>query len=301
MRDIHARIIATPTCNPSAGHVRWDPVKSIWWTGMTVAWIIGGTIWFSGGAVVAFFVACTVILCGGHSIGMHRRLIHESFNCPHWLTLIGVWLGTLVGLGGPRTMMHSHDLRDWAQRQPACHPYLSQSHRPLRDFWWQIHGRLRLDHPPEFEASALYRECRVMQFLQATSFFQQIPVAYLLWVVGGPGFVAWAVCGRISVSIFGHWAVGWVAHNQGHRDFHNDGHSTQGHNVRGFGLITFGEAYHNNHHAFPESARLGLFPDQPDPGWWVLRGLQKIGLVWDVIEPDMTDIKNMTQARLSHP
>lgn len=287
MRDIHARIIVTPAGDPVTGQVRWDPVKSLWWSGMTLGWIIGGTLWFSWGAVAAFFVACMVVLCGGHSIGMHRRLIHESFDCPHGLTLIGVWLGTLVGLGGPRTMMHTHDLRDWAQRQPDCHAYLRHGHRPLRDFGWQVHCSLQLDHPPGFVPSALYRDSRVIQILQSSAFLQQIPVALLVWAIGGLGWVAWAVCGRVSVSIFGHWAIGWVAHNQGHRDFHNHGHCTQGHNVRGFGLITFGEAYHNNHHAFPESARLGLFPGQPDPGWWVLQTLRKVDLVWDVVEPDV--------------
>lgn len=48
------------------------------------------------------------------------------------------------------------------------------------------------------------------------------------------------------------------------------------------GLVTFGEAWHDNHHAFPRSAKLGLLPGQPDPGWWVLRALERAGLVWDV-------------------
>lgn len=284
MRDIAARIVPTPGCDPVAGRVRWDPVKSLWWSGLTALWLIGGTIWFSWGAVAVFLASCILILCGGHSIGMHRRLIHESFDCPPWLTVIGVWLGTLVGLGGPRTMMQIHDLRDWAQRQSDCHPYLRHGGAPAKDFWWQVHCSLTLDKPPGFQPSDLYSASCAMRWLQATAFLQQIPIALLLWIMGGPGFVAWAIGGRVSISIFGHWAVGWVAHNHGHRDFHNEGHCTQGHNVRGFGLITFGEAYHNNHHAFPESARLGLFPNQPDPGWWVLMMLQRIGLVWNVVE-----------------
>ncbi|WP_298912983.1 acyl-CoA desaturase [uncultured Algimonas sp.] len=289
MRDIMERIRVTPGCDPVAGCVRWDPVKSLWWSAMTAGWIVGGALRFSWGAVGAFLVACAVVLCGGHSLGMHRRLIHESFDCPHWLTLAGAWLGTLVGLGGPRTMMHTHDLRDWAQRQPDCHPYLRHGHGPWRDFWWQVHGRLVLDSPPSFRPSALYRDSRALQFLQAGAFAQQLPVAAALFLIGGPGWVAWAVCGRVSLGIFGHWAVGWVAHNptpqrwQSGR-FHNAGHCTQGRNVRGFGLITFGEAYHNNHHAFPESARLGLLPGQPDPGWWVLCALRRMGLVWNVNE-----------------
>ncbi len=287
-RDIDDRIIPGTNADPCAGRVRWDPVRSIWWTAMTIGWVVGGTIWFSWSAVAVFLIACTFVLCGGHSLGMHRRFIHESFDCPAWLTALGVWLGTLVGLGGPRTMMRAHDLRDWAQRQSDCHPYLRHGRGRWHDFLWQVHGRLELDNPPHHEMSPLYRASRFMQLLQATALLQQIPVALVLLWLGGPGWVAWGVCGRVSIAIFGHWAVGWHAHNAGHhahpRNHHNHGHCTQGHNVRGFGLITFGEGYHNNHHAFPESARLGLRDDQPDPGWWVLCALRRVGLVWNINE-----------------
>jgi stearoyl-CoA desaturase (delta-9 desaturase) len=48
-----------------------------------------------------------------------------------------------------------------------------------------------------------------------------------------------------------------------------------------------GEAWHNNHHAFPGSARLGLKEGEADPGWWVLSTLGRFGLVWDVKTPEM--------------
>jgi len=47
-----------------------------------------------------------------------------------------------------------------------------------------------------------------------------------------------------------------------------------------------GENWHNNHHAFPGSAKLGLEPGQVDPGWWVLSGLKKVGLVSNLITPE---------------
>jgi stearoyl-CoA desaturase (delta-9 desaturase) len=53
------------------------------------------------------------------------------------------------------------------------------------------------------------------------------------------------------------------------------------------GLITMGEAWHNNHHAFPASARLGLRPGENDPGWWVLLALSRVGLVWNLKTPDV--------------
>ncbi|WP_225139825.1 MULTISPECIES: hypothetical protein [unclassified Bradyrhizobium] len=46
-----------------------------------------------------------------------------------------------------------------------------------------------------------------------------------------------------------------------------------------------GENWHNNHHAYPGSAKLGLLPGQVDPGWWLIRSLEAIGLVWNVRTP----------------
>ena len=68
----------------------------------------------------------------------------------------------------------------------------------------------------------------------------------------------------------GHWLVGYFAHNRGPRSWHIEGAGVQGYNVPYCGLITMGEAWHNNHHAFPGSARLGLRDGETDPGWWVL-------------------------------
>lgn len=60
------------------------------------------------------------------------------------------------------------------------------------------------------------------------------------------------------------------------------GAAVQGRNIRLTSLLTMGESWHNNHHAFPGSARLGLFPGEWDPGWWTLVVLQKLGLVWEI-------------------
>ena len=52
--------------------------------------------------------------------------------------------------------------------------------------------------------------------------------------------------------------------------------------VPGISLLTMGEAWHNNHHAFPGSARLGLRTSQFDPGWWALIALRTLGLAWNL-------------------
>jgi stearoyl-CoA desaturase (delta-9 desaturase) len=64
-----------------------------------------------------------------------------------------------------------------------------------------------------------------------------------------------------------------------------DGASAQGYNVPYAGFITMGEAYHNNHHAFPSSAKLGLLPGQVDLGWWLIRTFEALGLASNVKTP----------------
>lgn len=252
---------------------------------MLIGWIVAGTIWFSWSAVLVFVLISAVMLCLGHSLGMHRKLIHESFECPLWLERVFVYLGTLVGLGGPFGMMVMHDMRDWAQRQRACHPFLSHQSGIMRDFWWQLHCKLHLDHPPEYRVPQRIAQDRFYWFVEWSWMLQQLPLALVLFALGGVGWVAWGICGRVTVSVFGHWLIGYFAHNDGHRDWHVRGAAVQGFNIRGFGLLTFGECWHNNHHAFPSSARLG-HAGQMDPGWRVLKGLEWVGLVRNLNQPE---------------
>ena len=282
------RIDFAADADPVRGTVRWSPVKSLWWTAMTLLWLTLGTAYFSPSAVLVFVALCAVTLCLGHSLGMHRLLIHGAFEAPRWVERTLVYLGTLVGLGGPMTMMLNHDTRDWAQRRPRAHDFLTHGRGLARDFWWQLHCKLHLERPPAFHFPARLLDDPFMRTLQATSMLQQAPLALALFALGGWGWVAWGVCGRVSVSILGHWLVGWFAHNErgGARDWHLEGASAQGYNVPRLGLVTFGECWHNNHHAFPGSARLGLREGQTDPGWWVLRGMERVGLASNLRTPE---------------
>ena len=115
---------------------------------------------------------------------------------------------------------------------------------------------------------------------------QQLPWALLFFVIGGWAWVFWGICSRVSISVFGHWLIGHFAHNDGHRDWHVAGAAVQGFNVPFAALLTMGESWHNNHHAYPGSAKLGLAPGQWDPGWWVLKALEKVGLVAGLVTPE---------------
>ena len=282
---VDERIDAKNGANAMLGKVRWSASKSLWFIGMLCGWLTFGIAYFSWSAVWLFLATSIVTLCGGHSLGMHRKFIHQSFSCAVWLEWIGVYLGTLVGLGGPRTMMFTHDMRDWAQRQDKCHAFLSHQSGVLKDHFWQLHCKLEFTCSPEMRWPDSCARGSFYYFLQRTSMLQQLPWAILFYTIGGLGWVAWGICGRVVVSIFGHWAIGYRAHNVGKQDWIVEGAAVQGHNVAFAGLISFGECWHNNHHAFPGSARIGLLSGQWDPGWWTLQALSKIGLVSKMTVP----------------
>lgn len=279
------RMVAIAGCDAIEGRVHWSPAKSIWTAAMTMTALILGPLTISWDAVSLFVVTSAVTLCAGHSVGMHRLLIHRSFAVPLWLEHTLVYLGTLVGMAGPFGMIAAHDIRDWAQRQAACHDLYAHRRWFLIDAWWQMHCVLRLDRPPEFAIEPKVRNDRFYRFLERSWMLQQAPSALLFYALGGWGWVIWGVPVRIAVSLTGHWLVGHLAHRRGHQGWRVDGVAVQGYNIRNIGLITFGESWHGNHHAFPDSARLGIERGQWDPGWWLIRVLQALGLAWEVKQP----------------
>ncbi|MBV1909522.1 MAG: acyl-CoA desaturase [Kangiellaceae bacterium] len=246
---------------------------------------MGGVLTFSIEALVVFVSTMLVTLCLGHSLGMHRKLIHQSYGCPRWLEYVNVHLGVLVGLAGPRGMMQTHDMRDWAQRQSECHDYFSHQQPMLIDAFWQLHCEVELDNPPIFKPELSFENDVVYRWMEKSWMWQQLPWAIVLFVAGGIPWVIWGICVRVAVCVTGHWLIGYFAHNEGDRDWKVEGAAVQGFNIRFCSLITMGESWHNNHHAFPGSALLGLEKGQADPGWWVLLFFQKLGLTWELKLP----------------
>jgi len=278
-------IFDTPGCDASIGQVGWDPVRSPWNGGMLAASLLCAPVMASWGAMTACIILTGGSLLLGHSVGFHRRLIHRSFECPRWLDYILAWIGTAVGMGGPLWMIRTHDLRDWAQRQADCHDYLAHRRPMLVDAWWQLHCRLKLVRPPRFDLGAT-GEDRFYRFLDATWIAQQLPIALLLFAIGGWGWVVWGICVRVSLSVTGHWFVGHLAHRRGPQSWLVQGAGVQAHDVPWAAIPTMGEAWHNNHHAFPGSARIGLYPGQSDWGYRFIQALERLGLAWNIVLPD---------------
>ena len=271
--------------DPVNGVVVWDAPRSLWNNAMLFSAIILAPLTFEWSALAAFLALSAVTLCAGHSVGIHRLLIHRSFDCPKWLERFLVYLGVLVGMGGPFWTIRFHDMRDWAQRQPDCH-WLMRHEKPLlAEGFYYLNYRLALREPPGFDPGPSVSDDPFYVFLQRTWMAQQMPLAVILFLLGGWSWVVWGVPLRVAACTTMHWMISYFAHTRGPQDWTVDGAVIQAHNVSWFAIPTMGEAWHNNHHAFPSSARHGLYPGQVDLGWLFIRGLERLGLAWDIKLP----------------
>ncbi|MER9615770.1 acyl-CoA desaturase [Mesorhizobium sp. M0207] len=282
------RMISQQDSDAEDGKVVWVPAKSIWVGAMTIVAIVLGPMTFSWSAFALFVATTAATICAGHSVGMHRLLIHRSFKVHIWVEHALVYLGVLVGMAGPFGMIYAHDIRDWAQRQTACHDLHAHRRPFFTDAFWQMHCAVALRNPPTFVIEHSITNDRFYKFVERTWMLQQLPWAILFFALGGWDWVVWGIAVRVSVSLTGHWLVGHFAHRDGEQGWRVDDVAVQGYNLPRFGLVTFGESFHGNHHAFPESARLGLEHGQIDLGWLFIQVLAILGLAHSVKIPENT-------------
>jgi len=260
------------------------PQKSLWFGFHLLVAVIGGVLTFSWLALVVCLVLTYITLLFGHSVGMHRRLIHRTYETHPILDGFLIYLGVIVGMAGPLGILRIHDIRDWAQRLPECHDFFSHRRNLVTDAFWNLNCQFKFENPPEFIFEEETRSNRWIQFLEKTWMLQQIPIAIILFLVGGIPLVVWGISVRIVLSVAGHWVITYITHNPGPGNWLVPEAGVQASNLPGWGFLTMGECWHNNHHAFPESARIG-FKGQFDPGWLVIRWMRNRGIAWNVGEP----------------
>ena len=284
--------------NPCDGRPIIDWPKAIWNGGLLAIAVVGGPLLFTWSAFGLFVILTYLTLLIGHSVGMHRMLIHRAFQCGKPMERFLIYVGTLVGVAGPMGIIKVHDMRDWAQRQARCHDFFAHRRGLLRDLSWQLFYRFRFERPPVLTIEPGIASDPFYRFLEVTWRWQQVPLAVVLFLIGGWPWIVWGVAVRVIVSTAGHWTITYFCHNPGAGRWTVKGAYVQASDLPGLGLLTYGECWHNNHHAFPESALIGLEPGQIDPGWTVIRGLERAGLVWNVGRPRETHLRDDLQERV---
>lgn len=267
------------------GDIKRSLSKTIWLLSHGFGGVIALIFFPRLDALLVFLTLTAITICAGHSVGMHRLLIHRSFEAARPVEYLLVWLGVLVGMAGPMGMIKAHDMRDWHQRQSVCPPHPSHAAGFWRDARWQLCCTFQLHAPPKFVIESQVAKDLIYKTLERTWMLQQLPLAIILYALGGWAWVLWGICVRVFVSLTGHWVVGHYAHRQGSQGWRIDGLPVQGYNLPNLGLITFGENWHGNHHAYPHSALLGVEPGQFDPGYVFILCLKKLGLAWNIKLP----------------
>lgn len=266
--------------SPEIGVVRFSWRKATWlWLNLGAA---AFAIPYAAQHLPLSLTLTFLTLCVGHSVALHRGIIHRTFDFAPGVRAPLIWLFVFTGLGGPLSWIRLHYVRDHWQNQRDCPEYFAYRHSLARDFYWNLHCAFtprdwqRYRIPPELEADPLLR------FLERTWWLWNIGFFAVLALAGGLELALVAGFGRVAASIIGHWVIGFFTHKHGGRRFQLAGATESGTNITPLGWVSFGEGFHNNHHAYPASARMGVRWWEFDLGWLTVRLLEVLGLVHHV-------------------
>jgi stearoyl-CoA desaturase (delta-9 desaturase) len=274
------RALAVP---PEVGRVVFSWRRTLWLHGMIAAAIVWGRAAPPSALALSAGLAL-VTLCLGHSVGVHRGVIHRAYRCSPWLRRVLAYLFVHTGIGGPVAWIRVHYYRDhWQNEGEAdCPPFFAYRHSLIEDLYWNLHCTFLPRDPERYRVPVEDERDPWLQWLQRTWPLHCLGLAALLAVTAGPAFAATCVCARVATSILGHWFVGYMAHKHGSIRYAVPGAAEIGRNTLVLGWLSFGEGFHNNHHAYPRSARMGHAWYELDLGWLAIRALAAVGLVRDV-------------------
>ena len=232
--------------------------------------------YWSWGAVGVFLLLYWVTACLGVTLGYHRLLAHRAFQLPKWLERIFATCGALSAEYGPITWVGLH-------RQHHKHSDKAlDPHNSNRGLWWSHIGWMFFRVPGEKRVRRYAGDLRKDPYyvwLDKWFVFLQLPLGFLLYNLGGWAFVLWGIPLRLMVVYHVTWLVNSANHAWGNRPNSTDDNST---NNKWVAALTFGEGWHNNHHAFPSSAKQGLLPGQIDLTWYHIVLLERLGLAKNI-------------------
>jgi stearoyl-CoA desaturase (Delta-9 desaturase) len=248
--------------------------------------------------VVVF--AIFYLLCGfGVTVGFHRLFTHRSFKTTRAVRATLAIAGSMA-IEGP--------IISWVADHRKHHAFSDQPgdpHSPHVDHGSGLRGALRgLAHAHVgwlFIHTQRGSRHRYAPDLEKDPIIRWIDKTFVLWVVVGllgPFLLGWAIGGSLAAALTGllwggavrvlvlhhvTYSINSLCHFFGRRRFDTDDESR---NLAWLAPLSFGEAWHNNHHAFPTSAMHGMRAWEIDPAALLIRLLERVGLAWDVVRID---------------
>lgn len=217
-------------------------------------------------------------LCGGIGIclGYHRLLSHRSFEVPKWLEYAIAICGALALQGGPIFWVGGH-----RQHHAHTEDFEKDPYSAKRGFWWSHFLWLIYPKPEAFNreyygkyASDLLRQ-PFYRWLDRYFLLLQVPLAVLLYILGGWSFVIYGIFLRSVLLWHCTWFVNSATHTWGYRTFASRDNAR---NLWWVALSTYGEGWHNNHHAHPRSAQSGWRWWEIDLTWYTIQLIEVLGL-----------------------
>jgi fatty-acid desaturase len=229
-------------------------------------------------------IAVAVVLywvCIGWGIGMgyHRLHTHRSYKVPKWIDYLFAVCGAMTLQGGPISWVGVHRIHHQLSDKEG------DPHSPRDGGWWAhiiwmtvgeaMHNNTKVTarYAPDLARDRFYVWLNDWHWVPVTA------LGLILLAVGGWAMAFWAVFVRVVAGWHATWLVNSATHMWGGRRFATRDDSR---NNWWVALLTFGEGWHNNHHAHPASARHGLAWYEFDMTWLQIRLLEKLGVAKSV-------------------
>jgi stearoyl-CoA desaturase (delta-9 desaturase) len=248
---------------------------------------------------IAVFAILYVLTGFGVTVGFHRLFTHRAFATKRWLRGVLAALGS-AAIEGP--------VISWVADHRKHHAFADQPgdpHSPHVDHGVGWRGALRgLAHAHMgwlFLHTQRGARKRYAPDLIADPVVSFVDRTFLVWALGGLGAafgLGWLIGGTLTAALTGllwggavrllvlhhvTFSINSLCHFFGRRRFDTGDESR---NLAWLSLLSFGESWHNNHHAFPTSATHGLRWWEIDTSSLLIRGLERVGLAWDVVRID---------------
>lgn len=217
----------------------------------------------------------------GICLGYHRLLSHRSFRVPKILEYAIAILGSLAIQGGPIFWVSGHRQHHAHTEHVNDDPYSAQ-----RGFWWSHMLWIFYPRPDYFDAK-LYRKNApdlarqpFYRWLDRYFLMLQLPLAAMLYALGGWSFVIYGIFVRAVLLWHSTWLVNSASHLWGYRTFESEDGAQ---NLWWVSLLTYGEGWHNNHHSYPHVAKSGFRWWEIDVTWWAICVLKQLGLAKKIV------------------
>lgn len=220
----------------------------------------------------------------GIGIGYHRLLTHRGFKVPRYLEYFFAICGTLALQGGPIFWVGLHRIHH-ARSDKEGDP-----HSPREGFFWAHMGWIIFGTGMHSDSSQLSRYApdlakdKFYVWISNYHYVPQIILGVILFAIGGFPMVLWGTFLRVTVGLHITWLVNSATHVWGTQRFKSGDDSR---NNWWVALLSFGEGWHNNHHAHAASARHGLAWYEVDLNWYAISTLKLFGIAKDVRAVDI--------------